>query len=309
MAATIFGSVLFLVALVIFIFVDASNKEGFTLKIGGGIASVLFAISTIVTMLHRVNPGEVGVVVDLFGSDRGVEERELTVGYHMLAPWKELYKFPIFEQNHQWTGEDGFSFQTSEGLSVHADIGITFNLMPSRIHELFCKYRRGMDEITHLFIKNNIRDVINRAASKMRIEDLYGPKKEEFFQEVQTNLQEELNPLGFNIGHIFIIGQFNVPESVKEALNRKIEAIQRAQQRENELREAEAEAKKSIALAEGIARSQLVRAKAEAEANALVSRSITPDLLQWQAINKWNGKLPKAMSGKDMPFLLSVENK
>lgn len=272
-------------------------------------------------LLKRVAPGEVGVVVNLFGSERGAEEKELTVGYHFVAPWKNLYIFPIFEQNHQWTEKEGFTFQTSEGLSVHADIGITFNLIPTKVHELFCKYRRGMEEITHLFIRNNIRDAMNRSASKMKIEELYGPKKEIFFNEILAHVKLELEPLGFNISHLYIIGQFHVPNLVMEALNKKIEATQTAQQRENELREAEAQARKEIAKSEGVAKSLIIKAKSEAEsmlieaeskakANHLIQQSITKELLESQAIQKWDGKMPEVMPANgSTPFIYSINSK
>ncbi len=271
------------------------------------VASVVYvlAISAIIVLscFQRINPGEVGVMVNLFGSHKGVEEQELHVGYHCIKPWATVYRFPIFEQNHQWTGKEGFNFQTSEGLSVHADLGITFNLEPDRIHDLFAKYRRNMEEITHLFIRNNIRDAINRSAAKLKIEELFGPQKEIFFDEIQDQLKTELQPLGFNISHLYIIGQFNVPDGVLTALNSKIEATQRAQQRENELREAEAQARKEIATISGEAQSRIIRAKSEAEANLLkaraeaesnnlVSRSLTSQLIEWKKIDRWNGELP-----------------
>jgi len=81
-----------------------------------------------------------------------------------------------------------------------------------------------------------------------------------------------------------------------------MEANQRAQQRENELREAEAEAKKQIAKAEGQARCAILQAKSESKANNLLSESVTPELIQWQAVQKWDGKLPTVTSGAT-PFI------
>lgn len=281
------------------------------------IAAAAFLVSTF-SFLIRISPGEVGVLVNLFGSARGVEEKELSVGVHLVPPWKSLYLFPVYEQNHQWVGDDMFIFQTLEGLSVQAEIGITFNLVADKVHELFCKYRRGMDEITHLFIRNNIRDAINRAASRMTIEELYGAKKESFFKEVHTHVSAELEPLGFHISHIYIIGKFQVPQAVSNALDKKIEAIQRAQQRENELRESEAEAKKEVAKAEGFARSQMVKARAEADsrlmqaqaeakANELLNKSLTKELIKWRAVNQWDGVLPRVMTGGDSMLMLPVK--
>lgn len=284
---------------------DEKELAILTCKYAFAIYIVLCCLIAFFNCFQRVQPGEVGVVVDLLGSNKGVEDVELHVGYHFIKPWCDIYKFPIFEQNHQWTGNEGFNFQTSEGLSVHADIGITFNLQPDHIHDLFAKYRRGMDEITHLFIRNNIGDAINKAASKMKIEQLYGTGKEQFFDEVQNHLRTELKPLGFNINHLFIIGQFHVPANVMSALNSKIEATQRAQQRENELREAEAQARKEVAIQEGASRSKIIKAEADARANKLVSQSLTRELLNWEAVHKWDGKLPQVV-GTDMPFIMQL---
>lgn len=276
------------------------------LNIGWSVFGVALILNMIIATITIIQPGQVGVVVDLFGSERGVEEKELTVGAHFIMPWKSLYLFPIYEQNVQWQNEEAFTFQTSEGLRVDADIGMTFNLLPTRIHELFCKYRRGMDEITSLFIHNNVRDAINKVSSKMVIEELYGPKKEQFFDEVLAIVRKDLEPLGFNISRLYIIGRFKLPENVMTALNLKIEATQRAQQRENELREAEAEAKKKIAAAEGDAKSIFIAAKAQSDANNLMTKSLSEELIQYEAIKKWNGVVPQVMGQGGMIFNLPL---
>ncbi|HEV8051407.1 MAG TPA: prohibitin family protein [Parachlamydiaceae bacterium] len=249
-----------------------------------------------------ISPGYVGVVVDLFGDAKGVETKELHVGVHWIAPWKTVYQFPIFEQNHTWEKKEAFNFQTSEGLAISADIGITFHIRPNSIPNIFAKYRRGMDEITHTFIRNYVRDAINKSASKMKIEDLYGESKEIFFDQVQYQVREELRGVGFEISRIYLIGRFHFPETVVAALNQKIEAIQRAQQRENELREAEAEAKKQVAKASGQAQCVILQADSEAKANTVLSQSVTAELIQWQAVQKWDGKLPSVTSGAT-PFI------
>ncbi len=250
-----------------------------------------------------ISPGYVGVVVDLLGGAKGVEAKELHVGMHWISPWKTVYQFPIFEQNHPWEGErEGFNFQTTEGMAVSADVGITFHLRPESIPIIFQKYRKGMDEITHIFIRNFIRDAINKAASRIQIEDLYGNAKEAFFADVEKHVRDDLSPIGIDITRIYLIGRFHFPPSVIAALNAKIEANQRAQQRENELREAEAEAKKQIAKAEGQARCSLLQAEAEAKANNILAKSVSKELIEWQAIQKWDGHLPK-VTGSSIPFV------
>lgn len=249
-----------------------------------------------------IQPGYVGVVVDMLGDHKGVESKELHVGMHWIAPWKSVYQFPIFEQNDTWEGDrEGFHFQTSEGMAVSADIGITYHLRPESIPLIFQRYRRGMDEITHVFIRNYIRDAVNKSASKTRIEDLYSGK-ESFFEDVEKHVREDLSPIGIELSRIYLIGRFHFPQTVIAALNAKIEAMQRAQQRENELREAEAEAKKQVAKAEGQARCVILQAESEAKANLVLAKSVTAELIQWQAVQKWDGKMPHVTSGA-MPFI------
>lgn len=254
-----------------------------------------------------ISPGYVGVVIDMLGDSKGVESKELHVGMHWIAPWKSVYQFPIFEQNDTWEGDrEGFNFQTSEGMAVSADIGITYHLRPESIPIIFQRYRRGMDEITNVFIRNYIRDSINKSASHTRIEDLYSGK-ESFFEEVERHVRQDLAPLGIELSRIYLIGRFHFPQNVIAALNSKIEANQRAQQRENELREAEAEAKKQVAKAEGQAKCLLLQAESEAKANLVLAKSVTPELIQWQSIQKWDGKLP-SVTGNSIPFINLEKN-
>jgi regulator of protease activity HflC (stomatin/prohibitin superfamily) len=274
-----------------------NNKEIWTILAIVSCISFLIGVFSIKT----ISPGYVGVVVDMLGDSKGIENKEIHVGMHFIPPWKNVYQFPIFEQNNTWEGNhEGFNFQTSEGMAVSADVGITYHLRPECIPTVFQRYRRGMDEITNVFIRNYIRDAINKSASKTKIEDLYSGK-ESFFEDVEMHVRSDLQPLGIELSRIYLIGRFHFPQNVIDALNSKIEANQRAQQRENELREAEAEAKKQVAKAEGQARCVILQAESEAKANLVLAKSVTPELIQWQAVQKWDGILPNVTSGT--PFI------
>jgi regulator of protease activity HflC (stomatin/prohibitin superfamily) len=255
-----------------------------------------------------ITPGQVGVKINLLGDDKGIAPRVLGTGLHCIPPWKKIYRFPTFMQNHTWEGKnDEFNFQTSEGLSVTADIGISYHLDAGSIPVLFSEYRRGIDEITHIFLRNYIRDALNKTASKMKIEDLYSSEKQDFFEHVEKCLRGCVDSKGIIIDKIYLIGKFHLPETVVKALNLKIEAIQRAHQRENELKETQAEARMKIAQSEGIAESQLIKARAEAESNKLVMASINDRLIVLQAVQKWDGKLPVTYAGEITGLLKEVK--
>ena len=68
--------------------------------IGSTAASILFLGWAL--CFKMISPGYVGVVVDMLGDNKGVEAKEIHVGMHWIRPWKNIYQFPIFEQNNTW---------------------------------------------------------------------------------------------------------------------------------------------------------------------------------------------------------------
>ena len=299
-----------------------SNATKTAWKVG---AISFLLLITWALFFKMISPGYTGIVVNLFGEDKGASSEELGVGMHWIAPWKTVYEFPMFEQNHVWDQSKSFTFQTGEGLNVHADIGLSYHLTPGKVHTLFAKYRRGMDEITDLFIRNYARDAINKAASKMTVEDLYGADKQSFIELIQRDLKWDLDPLGICIDRVYLVGTLHFPQNVVAALNSKIEAVQRAQQRENELREAEAEARKKIAQAQGEAAQrtlaaeadakiklvlakasadcEIMKATAESEANRKISESLSTQIIYYSTIKQWDGKLPTFMGTVPQMFM------
>ena len=271
------------------------------------VSALLFALMLIVYMfcVTYIQPGYTGVCINILKKE-DVQATTLGTGVHILPPWYRVWKFPLFEQNVSWEDKESFSFQTHEGLSTDGDIGITFCVDVTRVPELFKKYRSGINEISQKFIKNYLRDAITIAASSRGIEELYGRGKEKFLHDVEVVIQDKLRPLGLIVSRVYLVDSFTFPQTVVNALNLKIEAAQRAEQRENELREAEAQAKKDIAKAQGDSKSIMLRAQAEAEANKIVGESITSELIQYEAIKSWDGKLPTTMAN-DMSFLMGTK--
>lgn len=255
----------------------------------------------------KVPAGNVGVKVYLLGGSKGVDSEELGPGRYWIGINEDLYLFPTFTQNYVWTkspdegslDDESFTFQTMEGLTVGADVGISYSIDPSKVNTIFQKYRKGIDEITDIFMRNMVRDAFNQVVSTQPIESVYGEGKGNVLKQVEKMIKEQVSPIGINLEKIYFIGELRLPQTVVDALNLKISATQRAQQRENEIREAEADAKKKIAEADGEARSRLLKAKAEAEALEMTAKVLreNPQLIKYEAIKKWDGIMPKFTAG------------
>lgn len=267
------------------------------------------------TGCSKVPAGHVGVKVYLLGGEKGVDNEVLGVGRYWIGWNEELFLFPTFQQTKAWTKNEtkdspedqSFVFQTKEGLSVGADVSISYTIRADKVATLFQRYRKGVDEITDVYLRNLVRDALVLASSTRTVEAIYGEGKSDLIEEVKRIVQQKIQPIGIDIDMISFIGDLRLPENVVESINAKIAATQKAQQRENELREAEAQANKRIAEARGIAESTKIQAQAQAEANKEIAKSLTPELVEYLKAQKWDGKLPQ-VSGNG-GFLLSVPSK
>jgi regulator of protease activity HflC (stomatin/prohibitin superfamily) len=258
-----------------------------------------------------VPAGNVGVKVNMLGSDKGVDTEVLGPGKYWIGMNEQLYLFPTFMQNYVWTAnldegsptDESISFQTADGNVAHADIGISYSIDPEKVAEIFQKYRRGVDEITDTFLRNMVRDALVKEASNKPIEYVYGSGKGDLIAAVQKDVADQVGALGIKIDKIYWIGEIRLPTAITDSINAKNAATQQAQQRQNEVASAKAEADKKIEDARGTAESILRVADAQAKANKLLANSLTPEFVQYQAITKWDGQLPKMTGSAAVPFI------
>lgn len=259
----------------------------------------------------KVEPGYVGIKVNQYGSQRGVEDFPIRTGGVWYNPFTEdVYKFPTFIQSVVWTadttefspGDESITFNSVEGATINADIALSYGFVPEKVPRIFVEFRQDAETLTTVYIRSQVRDAFSRTASKMKVMDIFGEKKQELLQAVKDDLNGHLGPKGFYFDMVSFVGALRVDENVRASISAVIEATQRAIEAENKVRQAEAEAQQRIATAEGEAQSILKVAEAQAEANKLVAGSVTPTLIQWQSVQKWNGVTPQ-VTGGGVPFI------
>lgn len=276
-------------------------------KILAGVLAVFLVIFGIWALFswQKVPAGHVGVHVYLLGGDKGVDSVARPVGRHFIGWQQELYLYPTFTQNYVWTkgndlgseGDESLSFQDKQGLEINADVGIAYNVDPNKATVLFQKYRKGVDEITDSVLRNYVRDALNTETSTMTVEEIYGMGKAGLMDRATKRVKDQVEPFGIRIEKIYWINSMRLPAGVQKALNAKIEATQKAQQRENEVQQAIAEANKAREAARGVADAQLLKAKAEAEAIEIKGRALreNANLVELTVAERWNGKYPDTL--------------
>lgn len=260
----------------------------------------------------KVPAGNVGVKAYLLGSSKGVDTEELGPGRYYIGWNEELYLFPTFTQNYTWAKDcqegdctnEEIGFQTVEGLAVTADVGISYHIAPDKAAAIFQKYRKGVEEITDIYLRNMVRDSLVKNASSMPVETVYGAGKTKLIAQVQADVSQQTKDIGIVIEKIYWVGELRLPQSVVASINAKIQMTQRAQQAQNQVAKAKAEADIKIATAQGSAES--LRIISEAQGNAIREKgraiSENPQVIQLTYAERWNGILP-SVTGGAVPFV------
>ena len=274
-------------------------------------APILAVVLAGASSCTKVIPGYVGIKVNNWGSQRGVQDYPLKTGMVFYNPLTEdMYDFPTFMVTRTWTQDvhegnpidESITFNSIEGTQVNADVAITYFFDATKVPEIFVKFRAKPDVLTDGYIHNRVRDFLNREASDMKVVDIFGQGKQKILNNVKHDLEAELGPIGIHFDSVSFTSALRVDQSVHDAINRVIQAAQDALAAQNKVVQAKAEADQVIATAQGASQATLINAKAQADANQLLNASLTPTLVQWQAIQKWNGNMPNVTGGA-MPFI------
>jgi regulator of protease activity HflC (stomatin/prohibitin superfamily) len=235
----------------------------------------LLALAATGCTCGKIDPGHVGVVVPLSGDDKGKLETTSN-GWYMYSFNTQVYEFPVYNQQHNWTAaknegklntDERLYFGDKNGLRLGADVGIQFHVPTGQVTTLFQVYREDLDHIRDTVLKMSVRNALNLTAQMYTAEDIFGDKRGEFFQKVLSQVQAEMRPNGLEVSNLYLNGELELPEQIRNTIQAKLQATMIAQQKENEKRAVEAEAAKTVAQAEGEAKASIAKANGEAQAN------------------------------------------
>jgi regulator of protease activity HflC (stomatin/prohibitin superfamily) len=255
-----------------------------------GLVLGLILITVLVNSCERIDAGHVGVKVNQYGDNKGVDDVVAVTGMVFYNPFTTtIYEFPTFIQHKEYKNENSFIVNSKDGSEFNVSPIMNYSVQREKVPAIFGKYRRPLEDIEEGFLKTAVYDAFRLATNKYTADELIS-NRAVFEIEVRRLLDSQLLKEGF------VINQFTsnliYPETFKKSIEAKNNAVQRSLMAENKVKQAEAEAKIKVATAEGDAKSMLTIAKAEAESNKLKQQTLTTLLLQLEYINKWDGKLP-----------------
>lgn len=254
--------------------------------------SKLFAIIalsfTFLSCNERIDAGHEGILVKLYGSGKGVQDVSLVTGRVWYNPFtEEVYETPTYVQTVDY---QSFSVNAKDGSIFTVDPTLSVKVKEGQSPSIFKKYRKPLGEVLSGTMENHIKDVYRIEFNKYLTDSIIS-QRERFEEGIQKKMAQFLNKEGFDLEQL--TSGIKPPASITAAIDKKNEAVMKAQQAENELRVEKANAEKL-----------LVRAEADAKANELRQRTLTPLLIQQQFIEKWDGKT--ALYGNVPTFFKNV---
>jgi regulator of protease activity HflC (stomatin/prohibitin superfamily) len=270
-----------------------------------GVALLAFLLPSTVTY---INPGHVGIVIHRAGG--GVDKTPLGPGLHMRNPLlTSIEEYPTFMQTLVLTRtstegsgrNDEINVNSVEGQPLSLDVSMSFELEESKVPQLYQTFRTDIQTVSHGYVRQAVRQALQEVAGTYPIADLIGPKKAESTTRAQRSLEQRLSPYGIEVKQ-FTINELRAPQSVIDAINQKNVMQQAALTAQNELQKNQFQAQGDSIKAAGRAKAIMAEAEAQARANELLARSISPTLVQYEMVKKWNGQMPQ-VSGAATPMI------
>ena len=229
-----------------------------------------------------VGPGERGIKITL----GKVSPTPYVEGLHTIFPFIQKFRtMDVKTQRNQFTT----SVYTKDIQQARITYVINYHVMPDMVNKLFQEV--GMDyenKILTPVVEGTIKDIIG----KWNAQDLIA-NREKATGEILQKLQNQLRDNYINVTDFQMTG-INYSDVFERAIESKVTAEQEALKAKNKTVQVQEEARQKVIAAEAEARSMAIRAQALAQNKSLV---------QYEAVQKWDGKMPQYMLGNSVPFI------
>ena len=234
----------------------------------------LIALGVFIACIIQVDAGHVGVK-KLFGK---IQDDVLGSGLHFINPLVDVVKLDIKTQNYTMSGvqdeghksgDDAIRVLTSDGLEVTIDLSVLYRVGPADAPKLLSETG---DDYENKIVRPITRTRIRDNAVYYEAVALYSTKRDEFQQRIFKTIEEDFKHRGLLLENL-LVRNITLPQSVKSAIELKINAEQEAQKMQFVLQKERQEAERKRVEAQGIADYQRI-----------ISESLTDRQLQYESI-------------------------
>jgi prohibitin 1 len=245
-----------------------------------------------------VGPGERGVSVFMGEASTNVK----APGWYLWVPFvRNVEQISVQVQK----SETETTAASHDMQTIKTQVVTNWHVDPQTVPAMFIRVG-DEDDIVERIINPSVAEVFKAATAKLTAEEIL-TQRIELTRSIGEMLRTRLSSYGVLVDDVALV-DLSFSEKFNHAIEEKQVAEQSAKQAEYEAQKAKIDATARVNKAEGEAKSQLIKAKAEAEANRLKLQTLTPQLIQYEAVQKWNGNVPQVMgSSGGMMFNLPIK--
>jgi regulator of protease activity HflC (stomatin/prohibitin superfamily) len=263
-------------------------KLGLPLIITAIILVVVISKSTL-----TIDSGQAGVLYKTFGDGVVTDQPPLGEGFHFIAPWNRVF---IYEVRQQEVFEQ-MNVLSSNGLDIKLDASAWFQPVYQDLGKL---HQEKGDQYKQRVLLPAIRSAARSVVGRYTPEQLYSSKRDAIQAEIFEETKAIVGAQYIQLNDI-LVRDVTLPSTIKDAIERKLRQEQESLEYEFRLEKASKEAQR-----------QIIEAKGKADANRLLSASLTDKILRDKGIEATlklsesaNSKIVVIGSGKDgMPIIL-----
>ena len=290
------------------------------------IAAVMFVLLILFRMsLRNIRHGYVGIVFDKV--THKVTARAKEPGWALINPFTQsIQEYPVTIQTYsmvfkgsegQVSGDDSIKVQSSEGQQINLDVVIQYQVIRDEAGALYEDWGgAAIETVEDRVVRQYTRSQVPVIAARYGWEEITASQRGEIAGQVATALTQEFARRHLELVS-FGIREVHLPAALQQALDAKIQAQQQAEQQQYQLAQAkvraeqdkvEAQGRASAvqAQAEGDAQAIRIRADAQAAANRVLAESLTPELIRYQQMQRWDGRLPVFQGGSNVTPLIDA---
>jgi regulator of protease activity HflC (stomatin/prohibitin superfamily) len=189
------------------------------------------------------------------------------------------------------------SAATSELLDTSTEVTVNYHLDPSQARDLYVNIGKEYED---RIIRPAVDEIVKATTAQFTAKELV--QRFQVKGLVYDELSSRLLQYGITVDEVSMT-DYQFPESYNEAINRLNVAEKDKETAQLTLERITIEAQQQIVQAEAEANATITRAEAEAEEIRLKNEQMTDIILQYLALEKWDGKLPYYFGGEVIPFL------
>ncbi|WP_410005309.1 prohibitin family protein [Aequorivita nionensis] len=230
------------------------------------IVGVILLIILVAKSSVTISSGHAGVLYQTFGNGVVTDEPPLGEGFHIIAPWNKVFVYEVRQQELS----EKMQVLSSNGLEIKLDASAWYQPVPKDVAKLH--QEKGEDYLQRV-IQPAIRSAARSVVGRYTPEQLYSTKRDAIQEEIFEETKKILDKQYVQLNEI-LVRDVTLPPTIKDAIERKLRQEQESLEYEFRLEKATKEAQKVR-----------IEAQGKADANAILSASLTDKILQDKGID------------------------